>query len=319
MASTPAKGTYCVVSLGCPKNLIDSECMLGHLDREGYRLVPEPQGADFVVINTCGFLEVARQESLAVIDEMLALKRQGRLGGVIVAGCLAERAGQRLLADRPEIDQLLGVFARQEIAAAAGRVMTGDGSEKAVLLPKAAASTGDGGRLRLTPKHVAYLRIAEGCDRHCSFCTIPQIRGRYVSKPEEVVVAEAERLAAEGARELILVAQDLTWYGMDVGARPRLAHLLRRLTRVDRIDWIRLMYLYPMHVTDELIDLLAAGGKVLPYVDLPLQHISDRVLQRMNRPVRRRQIEALVERLRERIPGLVLRTTMIVGFPGETE
>lgn len=315
-ARTP---TYALISLGCPKNLVDSECMAGRLRLEGYKMVRRPEGADFVVINTCGFIGRAREESYSVIREMVHLKRQGRLGGVIVAGCLAERDKDALWQECPGIDQLIGVFARDQIAAAADRLMKGLEGTRGVFLPAPAQPLPDQSRLRITPRHVAFLKIAEGCNRLCSFCTIPQIRGPYASKPIEQVVAEAEQLVADGTRELVLVAQDTSFYGLDLYGRPNLADLLARLEAVDGLAWIRLMYLYPMHITDELLEVLASGRKILHYLDLPLQHINDEVLQRMRRHVNRADTLRLLERLRQRIEDLVLRTTLIAGFPGETE
>ena len=314
-----AKGTYCLVTLGCPKNLVDSERMLGLLQEDGYRLVADPDGADFAVVNTCGFLQSARQESLDVIHEMAQLKEQGRLGGLIVAGCLAERDKQSLIERCPSVDQLLGVFAREEVAAAADRLVGGLDEQRTAFRPAPSRPLSDANRLRVTPKHLAYLKIAEGCDRRCTFCSIPSIRGPQVSKPIEQVVDEAEQLAGDGARELILVAQDTTSYGLDTDGRPRLADLLARLVEIDGVEWVRLMYLYPMHITDELVELVASSPKILPYLDLPLQHASDSVLGRMGRRVGRRETDALIDRLRRRIEHLVLRTTMLVGFPGETE
>lgn len=319
MAPKQFKGTYALVSLGCPKNLVDSERMAGLLRLGGYRLVPEPQGTDFVVINTCGFIGDARAESLEVIREMLQLKRQGHLRGVIVAGCLAERDRESLLRAHPEIDQLVGVFAREEITTAADRLIGGLGGPRTLFRPAPSRPPSDGDRLRITPRHLAFLKIAEGCDRSCSFCTIPGIRGRYASKPIEQVVAEAQELAADGVQELVLVAQDTSLYGRDLYGRPRLAELLSRLEGVDGPAWIRLMYLYPAQITEELIDLLASARKVLPYLDLPLQHVSEEILRRMGRGVSRAETERLLDRLRQRIDSLVLRTTLIAGFPGETD
>ena len=314
-----SKGTCCLVSLGCPKNLVDSERMLGLLRLEGYQMVRQPEGADFVVINTCGFLKCARDESLETIREMARLKRQGRLRGIVVAGCLAERDREALLRQCPEIDQLVGVFGRDEIVEAADRLLGGLDEQRSVFRPAPSRPLPDTGRLRLTPPHLAFLKISEGCDRLCTFCTIPKIRGKHVSKPIEQVVDEAEQLASEGTRELILVAQDTTYYGMDLYGEPRLAQLLSQLDQIQRIEWVRLMYAYPMHVTDELIEMMASGRKILPYLDLPLQHINDTVLRGMNRRVSRQETERLLDRLRTRIDRLVLRTTMITGFPGETD
>jgi ribosomal protein S12 methylthiotransferase len=313
------KGTYAFVSLGCPKNLVDSERMLGLLQIDGYRLVPEPDGADFVVVNTCGFIERARTESFGAIDEMLALKKNGRTRGVIVSGCLAERQKEDLLTDRPEIDALVGVFSREEITKVADRLIGHQHEQRTIFAPAPIRALSDRQRLRITPKHFAYLKISEGCDRLCTFCAIPKMRGKHATKPMEEVVREAEELAADGVRELIIVAQDTTYYGIDLYGEPRLAELLRRLEKVDGIDWIRLMYFYPMYISSELIDVIAFSKKIIPYIDMPLQHINDTMLRRMSRRVNRAETVHQIEALRQRIPGLTLRTTFITGFPGETE
>jgi ribosomal protein S12 methylthiotransferase len=314
-----ARRTYALVSLGCPKNLVDSERMAGLLEQAGYRMTPEPDGAELVVVNTCGFIADARAESHAVIEEMLRLKRRGRVGRVIVAGCLAERDREALLERHPGIDQLLGVFARDEIAAAANLLDTGGQEARMRWCTAPRCPLSDRGRRRITLPHVAYLKIAEGCNRLCSFCSIPRLRGPYASKPIDAAAAEAEELATDGVRELVLVAQDTTFYGIDIGGRPQLAALLRRLEKIDGLAWIRLMYLYPDHVTDELIDVVASSRKIVPYLDIPLQHVSDEVLRRMRRRVDRQTTERLIDRLREKIDSLALRTTLMVGFPGETE
>ena len=314
-----SKGTYAFVSLGCPKNTVDSERMLGLLKIDGYDLVGEPDGADFVVVNTCGFIERARAESFSAIDEMLALKEQGRTRGVIVSGCLAERQKEQLLEDRPGIDHLVGVFGREEITRVADRLVGHLDEQRTVFRPAPIRALPDRDRLRITPRHFAYLKISEGCDRLCTFCAIPKMRGKHASKPIEEIIAEAEQLAADGVRELIVVAQDTTYYGMDIYGQPRLAELLRRLDDVVGIDWIRLMYFYPMYIDDELIDTIAESRKIVPYIDIPLQHASDRMLRRMARRVTRPETEELLGRLRSRIKGLSLRTTFITGFPGETD
>ncbi len=313
------KGTYAFVSLGCPKNLVDSERMLGLLQLDGYRLVDTPEGADFVVVNTCGFIESARQESFAAIDEMLQLKEQGKTRGVIVSGCLAERQKEQLLADCPGIDSLVGVFAREEITRVADRLVGDIHEQRTVFKPAPVRALADIDRLRITPRHFAYLKISEGCDRLCTFCAIPKMRGKHATKPIEDVLQEAEQLADDGVRELVIVAQDTTYYGMDLYGEPRLTELLRRLEAVEGIDWIRLMYFYPMYIDDQLIETITSSNKILPYLDIPLQHINDQMLRRMSRRVTRQQTETLLATLRKRIAGLVLRTTLITGFPGETE
>src|SRR5437764_5638418 len=295
------KGTYAFVSLGCPKNTVDSERLLGKLAQDGYALSADADGADVVVVNTCGFIEPARQESLAVIREMLALKKQGRVGAVVVAGCLAERQQEMLLEQVPEVDQIVGVFGREEIAAVVDRAVAQHREQRSLFRPAPVRALEDTARLRITPRHYAYLKISEGCDRLCTFCAIPSMRGKHVSKPIEAVVAEARELRADGVRELIVVAQDTTYYGLDLYGRVRLAELLRELERVEGLEWIRILYAYPIHFTDELIDTLAQSKKVVPYLDLPFQHINDRMLRPMQRRVRRHEIEELLTKLRTSI------------------
>ncbi|MFO0897333.1 MAG: 30S ribosomal protein S12 methylthiotransferase RimO [Pirellulales bacterium] len=318
-ARATAKGTYAFVSLGCPKNLVDSERMLGLLQLDGYRLVAEPKGADLVIVNTCGFIERARAESFSAIEEMIALKKQGAIRGVIVSGCLAERQKELLLEQCPEIDHLVGVFGRDEVTKVADRLIGGLHEQRTVFQPAPTRPLSDRSRLRITPKHFAYLKISEGCDRLCTFCAIPKMRGKHATKPIEEVVAEARELAADGVRELVIVAQDTTYYGLDLYGRPRLAELLRELEQVEGLEWIRLMYMYPMYFGDDLIEVIAGSPKIVPYLDMPLQHINDTLLRRMQRRVARGPTEELLGKLRARIPGLVLRTTFITGFPGETD
>src|SRR5271154_1047268 len=284
---TTPKGTFAFVSLGCPKNLVDSERMLGKLAQDGYVLSPDADGADVVVVNTCGFIEPARQESLGVIREMLDLKQQGRVGAVVVAGCLAERKKDDLLQEVPGVDHIVGVFGREEITQVVDRAIAGKMEQRSLFRPAPVRAQEDTARLRITPRHYAYLKISEGCDRLCTFCAIPGMRGKHVTKPIEEILREANELAADGVRELILVAQDTTYYGMDLYGRVRLAELLRELNQVDGIEWIRILYAYPIHFTDELIETLAGARKIVPSLDMPLQHINDRVLRRMQRRVHR--------------------------------
>lgn len=323
-----SKGTLAFVSLGCPKNTVDSERMLGLLTHDGYALTPEANGADVVVVNTCGFIEPARQESLGVIRDMLELKRQGKVGAVVVAGCLAERQKDMLLEQVPDVDRIVGVFGREDIAAVVGQAEANSirsqrvqdlHEQKSLFRPAPIQALNDTARLRITPRHYAYLKISEGCDRLCTFCAIPQMRGKHVTKPIRQVVAEARELVADGVRELIIVAQDTTYYGLDLYGRVRLAELLRELDRIEGLDWIRVLYCYPEHFSDDLIETLASSKKIIPYLDMPLQHINDRMLRRMQRRVTRTSTENLLGKLRAAIPGLVLRTTFIVGFPGETD
>ncbi len=313
------KGKYAFVSLGCPKNLVDSERMLGLLRDDGYRLVAEPEDADFVVINTCGFIDNARKESMETIDQMLELKRQGRIRGVIVSGCLAERERDHLLEVRPEIDSLVGVFGRDDITRMAGQLVDGLDEQRTIFRPAPIRALDDSNRLRITPRHFAYLKISEGCDRLCTFCAIPKMRGKHASKPLEDVVREAEQLAQSGARELIIVAQDTTYYGRDIYGESRLTQLLAELQQVQGVDWIRLMYFYPMYIDDALIETIAESDKILPYIDMPLQHFNAEMLKRMARRVTPEGTREIVAKMRARIDNLVLRTTFITGFPGETD
>ena len=313
------KGSFAFITLGCPKNLVDSERMLGKLAQDGYALQADADGADVVVVNTCGFIEPARQESLGVIREMLALKKQGRVGSVVVAGCLAERNGDLLLEQVPGVDQIVGVFGREEIAAVVDRAVEQRDEQRSLFRPAPVRALEDTSRLRITPRHYAYLKISEGCDRLCTYCAIPMMRGKHITKPIEEIVREARELAADGVRELIVVAQDTTYYGMDLYGRTRLAELLHELDKVDGIRWVRVLYAYPEHFSDDVVAALADCEKVIPYLDMPLQHISDRVLRRMVRRVDRSATVKLLDRLRGAIPNLALRTTFIAGFPGESE
>ena len=320
-----------LVSLGCPKNLVDSERMLALLAEGGCRVGAPMDRADVIVINTCGFLASAREESLAVVREALSHKRAGKARRVVVAGCLSSRDGRRLYEFVPGIDAVVGVNDRDEILSAV------KGRRRWTKLSPLTARPGmgkagapiacDAGRFRLTPRHTAYLRIAEGCSQRCTFCAIPSIRGPFRSKPPQAVLAEARELVADGTVELNVIAQDTTSYGIDLVRKAHgtqsvgldLAWLLRELDRVDGLRWIRLLYTYPRRFTDGLIDALAQCGRVVPYVDLPLQHVSDPILRRMGRGVTRRGVETLLGKLRRGVPHLVIRTTFLVGFPGETD
>ena len=312
------KGRYSFISLGCAKNTVDSERMMGLLQLDGYELVREPVDADFVVVNTCGFIEDARTESYGAIDEMLELKNKGEIKGLIVSGCLAERQKEELLIDRPGIDALVGVFGREEVTKVADRLM-GNHEQRTVFRPAPIRALPDTDRLRITPQHFAYLKISEGCDRLCTFCDIPRMRGKHASKPMESILLEAHQLAAEGVKELNIVAQDTTYYGIDNYGEPRLTQLLRELNNVDGFEWIRLHYFYPMYISDELIDVIRESKRIIPYIDMPLQHINDQMLKRMSRRVNKQQTIETIDRLRTGIPNLCLRTTMLTGFPGETD
>nr|WP_231615927.1 30S ribosomal protein S12 methylthiotransferase RimO [Novipirellula artificiosorum] len=314
-----ARGRYAVISLGCPKNLVDTEQMLGRLDEDGYNMVGSVDEADFVVVNTCGFIDSAREESLEAIDEMLALKREGKIRNVIVTGCLAERQQGKLLEARPEIDAMIGVFGRNEIVSVIDRLQSGIEEQQRVFRPAPIKPLSDAVRSAVTPRHFAYLKISEGCDRLCTFCAIPKMRGKHYSKPIEQVVDEAKRLGDSGVREIVVVAQDTTYYGKDLYGQPRLTELLTELDKIESVDWIRLMYFYPMYIDDALIDTLAGATRILPYIDMPLQHASDTMLRRMSRKTTRAIQEEMLGKFRSRIKDVVMRTTMIAGFPGETD
>ena len=249
-SASPRRGTFAMVSLGCPKNLVDSERMLGLLRDDGWQLVREPQGSDLVIINTCAFIAASRQESYGAVKEMLELKKAGGTRGVIVSGCLAERQKEKLFDELPGIDSVIGVFSRDEITRAAERLIGGLGEQRGVFRPAPATALDDSGRMRVTPRHMAYLKISEGCDRTCTFCAIPKMRGKHATKPIQDVLREARELAADGVKELVVVAQDTTYYGIDLYGEPRLVELLDELEKVDGIEWIRLMYLYPIYFSD---------------------------------------------------------------------
>lgn len=320
--------TVGLVSLGCPKNLVDSEAMLGGLAVSG--VVPtgaidgaaleamDQLDAETIVINTCGFLEASKQESLAAIRRAVELKSQGRCKRVVVAGCLAQRMGKKILAEVPQVDALVGVFDREKIADA----VKADVSSGAQFLGKYHSNPrmgSDSARMRLTPRHFAYLRISEGCNQGCTFCTIPSIRGPMRSKQLTDILSEARELVADGARELNFIGQDTTSYGSDIGYSAGLSGFLRAVDAIDGLAWGRLMYAYPSCFTDEMIGALAESEKMVKYIDIPLQHIHDDMLSAMRRRVTRRQTEELLGKLRTRIPGVSIRTTFIVGFPGERD
>jgi ribosomal protein S12 methylthiotransferase len=317
--SSAEPSTFAFVSLGCPKNLVDSERMLGLLSAQGYVPVANPDGADMVVVNTCAFIESSRAESRAVIDEMTTLKQQGKVKGVIVTGCLAERLGPQLITEIPLVDHAVGVFGREEIAKVADRFMNGSVEQRTVFKPVPVKALDDTARLRVTPRHFAYLKISEGCDRTCTFCAIPKMRGKHVTKSIDAILTEARELVADGVRELIVVSQDTTYFGKDLYGEVRLKELIRELNQVEGLEWIRFLYAYPEHIDDELVDTWASSERVVPYLDMPLQHINDRVLKRMQRRHNRLQTETILGRLRDRWPNLAMRTTFIVGFPGETD
>ena len=309
-------GKVGMVSLGCPKNQMDAELMLARLRDAGYDITAESGLADVVVVNTCGFIEDAKQESIDNILEFAQLKKEGQIRGIVVTGCLAQRYQDELVRELPECDGVLGLGANADIVEAVDTVLSGG---KAVAFPDRCRWVLDGPRLLTTPSFFAYMRVADGCNNRCAYCAIPLIRGGLRSRDMEALVREAEELAAGGVKELILVAQDTTMYGQDLEGRPLLPELLERLCAVEGLCWIRLLYCYPEHITDELLAVMRRQPKILRYLDVPLQHCSGRVLRAMNRPGDRESLTALFGRIREALPGVVLRTTILVGFPGETE
>ena len=317
-----------LISLGCPKNLVDSEVMLGIIEKYHIEITNDPEAAEIIIVNTCGFIESAKQESIDTILSMSAYKTEGCCRYLIVTGCLAQRYAQELFQDMPEVDAIVGTNVYKDIAQVIERVMQGQrvlhlsetdfekinleglqGNERNLPDP----------RKLTTPSYMAYLKIAEGCDNFCSFCAIPLIRGRYTSKPYEQIMAEARELVERGVKELIVIAQDTTRYGQDLYGKLRLAELLHDLNALPGLKWIRVLYSYPNTFTDELIEAYATLPKVCHYVDLPLQHASDRLLHAMRRRDKLSETKMLLKKLRERIPDIVIRTTFIVGFPGETE
>ena len=304
------------VSLGCSKNLIDTEVMLKKLADAGYAIVPDETQADIVVVNTCGFIESAKQESIDNILDVAWLKTNGRLKGIVVTGCLAERYREQVIEEMPEVDAVLGTGSYDEIVTAIKAVEAG---EKFMSFKDKEASPLGGERLVTTPEYTAYLKIAEGCDNRCTYCAIPLIRGRLRSRTIEEIVSEAKELEAIGVKELNLIAQDTSRYGLDLYGKYALADLVRALTKETSIPWIRLLYCYPDKITDDLIAEMRDNPRLLKYMDLPIQHISDKILTAMNRHGNAALIRDAVERVRKAIPGVTVRTTAIVGFPGETE
>ena len=305
-----------MISLGCPKNRTASEQMLKKLADAGYELTNDENEAEAIVINTCAFIEDAKQEAIDTILETAQLKETGRLKYLIAAGCLSELYRAEIIEEMPEVDAVIGAGSYDEVVTALEGAARG---EKPVIIGDNCAAVSETERIISTGSTWAYLLIADGCDNRCSYCLIPKIRGRFRSRPMENVLAEARQLAARGYKELILVAQDLTHYGADLYGGPRLSALLRELCRIDGLRWIRLHYLYPRELDDELIETIASEEKIVKYIDIPIQHINDRILRRMNRRDRGADIRALLAKLRARIPGLVLRTSLITGLPGEGE
>ncbi|HEX7313027.1 MAG TPA: 30S ribosomal protein S12 methylthiotransferase RimO [Pyrinomonadaceae bacterium] len=309
------------ISLGCPKNLVDSEVMMGRLKQEGYELTSDAAEADTLVVNTCGFIDAAKKESIDAILEAARLKSEGKCQRLVVAGCLVERYRDELRAEMPEVDAFIGTSQINDITTVAdARVNTRSlpvlplGNQTATYLYDESTP-----RVLATPGHFAYVKIAEGCDRPCAFCFIPQMRGHFRSRRFGSVVAEAKQLVEQGVKELILVAQDSSRYGEDLGEADALAHLMRELCRLEGVEWVRVMYTYPTHISDAFLDVLAEEPKAVKYLDMPLQHASRNVLKLMKRGGSRESLERLIERVRARVPGIAVRTTFITGFPGETD
>jgi ribosomal protein S12 methylthiotransferase len=309
------------ISLGCPKNLVDSEVMMGQLKQNGYEITSNAADADTVVVNTCGFIDSAKKESIDTILEAAQLKLNGQAQRLVVAGCLVERYRDELKAEIPEVDAFIGTSQINDILAVCDP-KTNTRSLPVVPLGNQSATylyDDSTPRVLATPSHYAFVKIAEGCDRPCAFCFIPQMRGHFRSRRFGSIIAEAHQLAEEGVKEIILVAQDSSRYGEDLGKQDALARLLRELAHVDGIEWVRVMYTYPTHISDGFLDVLAEEPKAVKYLDMPLQHASQNVLKLMKRGGNRKSLERLIERVRQRVPGIAVRTTFISGFPGETE
>ena len=308
--------TVGIVSLGCAKNRVDAEMMLYQLHKAGFILKQDHAMADAVIVNTCGFIESAKQESIDEILELAQLKKEGKIKAIIVTGCLAERYQSEVMKELAEADAVIGIGKNADIADVVRKALDG---EKVESFPDKMALPMEGGRVQSTDRHWAYLKIADGCDNCCTYCAIPLIRGGFRSRKMENIVEEAERLVKNGVKELNVIAQDTTRYGEDIYGELKLSELLRQLCKIDGLKWIRILYCYPDRITDELLDTIREEEKIVKYIDLPLQHCSGRILRAMNRRGDKESLLALIDRIRERIPGVILRTTLIAGFPGETD
>ncbi len=305
-----------MISLGCPKNQVDGEIMLDKLNKSGFDIVTSIEESDIMIVNTCGFIEDAKKEAIETILEVCEYKTAGLISAVIVTGCLAERYQEEIIKEIPEVDSVIGIGADRDIVKVCQKALIG---LQTTYFPKKELLTLDGGRMLSTPSHWAYLKISDGCDNRCSYCAIPGIRGGYIERPVESIVDEAKELAANGIKELIIIAQDTTKYGYKLYGEYRLAELLKQLCKIEGVEWIRLYYCYPDRVTDELIEVIANEDKICPYIDIPLQHCNEDVLRAMNRKGSYEELKALLEKMRKRIPNLAIRTTFMVGFPGESE
>ena len=308
--------TVGIVSLGCAKNRVDAEMMMYQLNQAGFKLIQDAAMADAAIINTCGFIESAKQESIDEILELAQLKKEGKIKAIIVTGCLAERYNSQVMQELSEVDAVIGIGKNADIAEVVRRALDG---EKVESFPDKMNLPMEGGRVQSTEQHWAYLKIADGCDNCCTYCAIPLIRGSFRSRKMETIVAEAERLVHNGVLELNVIAQDTTRYGEDNYGKLMLPELLRRLCKIKDLKWIRVLYCYPDRLTDELLDTIREEEKIVKYIDLPLQHCEGRVLKAMNRRGDKESLLALIRHIREKIPDVVLRTTLIAGFPGETE
>lgn len=309
------KTKVAVVSLGCAKNQVDAELLMARLSDAGYDFAEEPGLSDIVLLNTCGFITAAKEEAIEWLNELITLKEEGTIKHIVVTGCLSERYRDEFVREYPEVDAVVGIAEYERIADIFKQVENG---EKVVVFGEKESHSMEGKRILSTLQHYAYLRIADGCDNHCTYCAIPQIRGKFRSRPIENIVEEARGLVKEGVKELILIAQDTTRYGLDLYGELSLAKLLNELCKLD-FKWIRLLYCYPERITDELIDVIKNQPKVVKYLDIPLQHCDDEILKRMNRKSDEKSLRELIAKLRREIPGITLRTTFITGFPGETE
>ena len=305
-----------MVSLGCPKNQVDAERLLYLLKEAGFEITAEEEKADVIIVNTCGFIESAKSEAIENIVEVSGYKESGNLKALIVTGCLAERYKEQIISEMPEVDAVLGLGANLDIVDTVKRVLSG---EKVQNYPEKKNLPLCGERILTTPFYTAYLKVAEGCDNRCTYCAIPDIRGSFRSLPIEQCVEEAKTLAQNGVKELVVVAQDTTNYGKDIYGEPKLCELLRELCKIEGIEWIRTLYTYPEKITDELLDLIASEEKLVPYLDIPIQHCNDKILKRMNRKGKKEDLISLIKRIREKIPNITLRTSLITGFPGEIE
>lgn len=305
-----------MVSLGCSKNQVDAERMLYKIQKKGYQLVEDAALADVAIINTCGFIESAKQEAIETILEFAVLKKEGRIKKLIITGCLAERYREQVLEEIPEADAVIGIGSNDDICDVLDHVLA---NEQFTRFDDKLKLGLTGGRVQTTLSFYSYLKIAEGCSNCCSYCAIPSIRGKFRSVPMEALETEARQLAANGVKELIIIAQDSTRYGEDIYGKPMLPELLRRLCTIETLEWIRVLYCYPERISDELIKVIAEEDKIVKYIDMPIQHCDGEILKNMNRPGDEEMLRSLIKKLREKIPGIVLRTTLITGFPGESE